>query len=49
MDRKTAKEDLIEKGKLYFTEVRGKARQHAYTALLTQIEKVETLENERDR
>ena len=50
---------LTEKGMLYFTEVRGKARQHAYTTLLTQIEKVrklldekedlETLENERDR
>ena len=48
-----------EKGKGYFSEVRGNARKHAYTAVLTQIERIrlllnenenlETLERERDR
>ena len=48
-----------EKGKGYFSEFRGNARKHAYTAVLTQIERIclllneneslETLERERDR
>ena len=48
-----------EKGKGHFSEVRGNARKHAYTVVLTQIERIclllnenkslETLERERDR
>ena len=37
---------LTEKGKSYWTEIRGKARQNAYSALSTHMEKVRKLLNE---
>ena len=37
---------LTEKGKSYWTEIRGKARQYAYSALSTHMEKVRKLLNE---
>ena len=37
-----------EKGKGYFSEVRGNARKHAYTAVSTQIERICLLFNENE-
>ena len=46
MNRKNVKEKWSEKGKDYFSEIRGKARQSAYSALSQQISRINHLLDE---